>query len=108
MKQLERRSWEQKKRDYRVRIGERAESVVALLASRVPQAQVDGFAIDHQVHVKVVKDGGHILGGEPVLGVGDEHGRLACAKSSKSDDILITHGLRFFFFCKASFSMSKS
>ena len=61
-----------------LRIGERPEPVVALLAGRVPQAQVDGLAVDDHVVKVVVEDGRHVLLRKLVLRVGNEHRRLAC------------------------------
>ncbi len=63
--------------DVSVGVGERPQPVVALLAGRVPQAEVDRTPVHHQVVVVVVEDGGHVLLGEGVLCVCYEEGRLA-------------------------------
>lgn len=42
-------------KDVRLRVRQRSEPVVVLLASRVPQAQVDGLSIDHDISGVVVE-----------------------------------------------------
>ena len=56
----------------RLWVRERPQSVVVFLAGRVPEAEVDGLAIDHHVGRVVVKDSGNVLAWEGVGGVGDE------------------------------------
>ena len=58
-------------------VGERPESVVVLLAGRVPEAEVDGAAVDDDVVEVVVEHGGDVLRGEVVLVVADQHTRFA-------------------------------
>ena len=58
-------------------VGEGSQAVVVLLAGRVPQAEVDGLAVDHHVRREVVEDGGDVLAGKGVRRVGDEEAGLA-------------------------------
>merc|ERR1719319_1147152 len=63
--------------DVRLWVGERPEPVVVLLAGRVPEAQGHGHPVTHHGRRVVVKHCGHVLPGEAVGGVADEHAGLA-------------------------------
>ena len=63
--------------DVRLRVGQRAETVVVLLAGRVPQAQVDGLVIYHHVGRIIIEYRRDVLAGEGVGGVGDQQAGLA-------------------------------
>ena len=43
-----------------IRVRERAETVVIFLASRIPQSQLNMFAVDFDIGDVVFKDGGHV------------------------------------------------
>lgn len=53
------RSWIHQRKAYeknvRLRIGQRSKTIVVLLTGRVPQSQIDWFAIDHHVRRVIVK-----------------------------------------------------
>lgn len=61
----------------RLRIRQRTESVVVLLAGGVKQPQGVGLSPDHDGHGVVVKDGGDVFGGEFVGRVGNQETRFA-------------------------------
>jgi hypothetical protein len=42
-------------------VTQRPQAIVVLLSGRVPQAEVDGLAVDHDVCRVVVEDGGDVL-----------------------------------------------
>jgi hypothetical protein len=93
--------------DVGLRVRERAQAVIVLLAGRVPQAQVHGLAVDHHVglgrapasqrhgrgvrvwgapsHRVVIEHGGDVLAGEGVRGVRDEQARLTDGTVSNND-----------------------
>lgn len=50
-------------------VGERPQSIILFLACSIPQSEVDHFAIDLDGGCVIVKDSGHVLGGELVLSV---------------------------------------
>jgi len=47
-------------------------SSLVYLSSSIPESQVDGSTVDHDVGAVVVKDSRHVLAGERVASVGDE------------------------------------
>ncbi len=63
--------------DVGLRVGERAQAVVLLLARRVPQVEADRSAVHAHLSAVVVEHGGDVLLGKSVGGVGDEEARLA-------------------------------
>ena len=63
---------------YRLRIAERPEPVVILLPGCIPQPQVDGLAVHHDVGAVVVEHRGDVLAREGVCRVGDEEAGFTC------------------------------
>ena len=57
-------------------VGERAQSVVVLLAGRVPQPQVNRPPVHHYIGGVVVEDGGDVLPGKGVCGIADQEACL--------------------------------
>uniref|UniRef100_A0A1I8HPD5 USP domain-containing protein n=1 Tax=Macrostomum lignano TaxID=282301 RepID=A0A1I8HPD5_9PLAT len=58
--------------DVCLRVTQRPQPVIVLLASRVPQAQVNGLAINHDIGRIVVEHGGNVLARKGIGGVGDQ------------------------------------
>lgn len=73
-------------------VAEGAETVVVLLPCGVPEPEADGLALDHDVGGVVVEDGGDVLGGEGVGGVGDEQAGLADGAVPNNDTLYGLHG----------------
>lgn len=61
----------------RLGVAERAQAIVVLLTGGIPETQADGLVVDHDAGGVVVEDGGDVLAGESVGGVGDEQAGLA-------------------------------
>lgn len=61
----------------RLWVRERTQSIVILLTSRIPQAQIDGLSIDHHIGRVVVEHGGNVFPGEGIGGVADQQAGLA-------------------------------
>ena len=61
---------------HRLRVGERSETVVVLLTGCVPESEVDGLAVDHDVGRVVVEHGWDVLPGKGVCGVADQEACL--------------------------------
>lgn len=59
-----------------LRIGERTQTVVVLLTGRVPQADVNGFVVDHYISRVVVEHGRDVLARERVRCVAHEKTRF--------------------------------
>jgi len=57
-------------------VGQRAETVIILLASGIPQAKVNRLSVDHNVGRVVVEHRGDVLARESVGGVRDQEARL--------------------------------
>lgn len=68
-----------------LRIGEGSETVVILLASRIPQAQADGLAINHDTGGVVVK--------ARMMGQLSARGEEGCSSDLHSRDILAGEGI---------------
>jgi hypothetical protein len=77
--------------DVRLGIGQGAETVVVLLASCVPETEVHGLAVDHDVGAVVVEHGGDVLAGEGVGGVRDEEAGLADGTVPYHDALDVLH-----------------
>lgn len=59
-------------KDVGLRIGQGPQPVVILLTGRIPEAQVDGLAVHHDVGRVVVEDCGYVLAGEGIGRVADQ------------------------------------
>lgn len=60
-----------------LRVRQRTQTVVVLLSRSVPEREIDGTSIDHDVGGIVVEDGGHVLAWEGIGGIADEQTGLA-------------------------------
>lgn len=58
--------------DIRLWVGEWPQPVVVLLTGRIPQAEVDGLAIDHNIGRVIVEHCGYVFAREGIGGVADE------------------------------------
>eukprot|EP00968_Pinguiococcus_pyrenoidosus_P001017 scaffold48_cov311-Pinguiococcus_pyrenoidosus.AAC.212 len=76
----------------RLGIGERPEAIVVLLPRCVPQAQVDGLAVHHDVGAVVVEHRGNVFSGEGVGGVRDEQAGLSDRAVAHDDALDVLHG----------------
>jgi hypothetical protein len=74
-------------KDVRLRIGQRAQAVIILLSSGIPEAKIDGLVVDHDVGAVVVKDSGDILAREGVGGVRNEKARLTDGSVADDDTL---------------------
>ncbi len=61
----------------RLRVGERSQAIIVLLAGRVEQAESVRLAADHHRHGVVVEHGRHVLAREFVGRVGDQQAGFA-------------------------------
>jgi len=75
----------------RLRVREWAKTVVVLLPGGVPQAQVDGFAINHHVGTVVVEHGRDVLARESICSVRNQQTRLADRTITNNDALDVLH-----------------
>jgi hypothetical protein len=68
---------EANKEDVRLRVREGAEPVVIFLPGSIPETQVDGLPVDHDIRRVVVEHGGNVLARKGVGCVADQQARLA-------------------------------
>ena len=59
-----------------LRVGERSQTVVVLLTGCVPEPEVDGLAVDHDIGRVVVEHCRDVLPGKGVCGVADQEACL--------------------------------
>jgi len=76
--------------DIRLWVAQRSQSVVVLLTGSVPQAEVNGLAVDHHVGRVIVKHRGDVL---PREGIGSVADQQACLSDSTISQ-LASKGLR--------------
>ena len=60
----------------RLRVRERTQAVIVFLAGGIPEAQVDGLSVNHDVGRVIVKDSGNVLAGKGIGRVADQETRL--------------------------------
>jgi hypothetical protein len=60
----------------RLRVRQRPQSIVVFLSSRIPQSEVDGAMVNHDVRGIVVEHGRNVLSRESIRGVTDEEASL--------------------------------
>jgi len=68
-----------------LRVRQRSETVVIFLTGGIPQTQVDGLSVHHDVCRVVVEHRGDVFSGERIGGVGNEKARLADGTVTNND-----------------------
>jgi len=76
LKRVGRDDGEADEEDIGLGVAQRTETIVVLLTSSIPEAQVDGLAINHHVRRVVVEHSGDVFAGERIGGVRDEKAGL--------------------------------
>ena len=78
---------------HRLRVCQRPQPVKVHLPGRVPEAEIDGAAVDHDDGGVAVEYGGDVLAGEEVLRVAGQHARLADGAVANHHALDRTHAL---------------
>ena len=72
-------------------VGKRTQTIIILLTRSIPQTQVDGLAIHHDVRRIVVEHGRNVLAREGVGGVGNEQAGLTDSTVTNNDALDVLH-----------------
>jgi len=86
----------------RVRVRERAETVIILLAGGIPKSELDVLAVDLNIGNVVLKDGRNVNLGEGSLGEDDEETGLSTGTITNNNELSadFSHGLFLFVFLR--------
>ena len=87
----------------RLRVGERAKTIVIFLTSCIPKSKIDDFAIDHHVCGVVVKDSWNVLAREGICCVADEQASFTHSTITNNNTFDCLHG----FFRRGTFSKKR-
>ena len=86
------RNAEAEQEHVRLRVAQRPQPVVVFLPCRVPQPQVDGPPVDHDIGTIVVEDRRDVLAGKGVRRVADQQTRLTNSTVAEDDTFNVLHG----------------
>merc|ERR1719356_993541 len=78
-------------KDISLWVRQRSQAIVIFLPGRIPESEVDGLSVDHDISAVVIENGGNVLSGERVCGVRDQKAGFTDSPVTNNDTLDVLH-----------------